>query len=146
MLTVALILIHSKFHSNVMKTLFVSSRDLSSVCLFCHDFLRRLLLYLDRGLRGKDDVQSEPAASILYPDYALRAGRSGDRIPVGAGLSAHVQTGPEAQTVSYTRGTGLFPWVKRPKRGVDHQHHLKPRLKKKWSYTSTPTLGLSGLF
>jgi hypothetical protein len=43
---------------------------------------------MDRGLRGKDNVQSEPAASMLYPDYALRTGRSGDRIRVGASLSA----------------------------------------------------------
>jgi hypothetical protein len=64
---------------------------------------------MDCGLRGKDNVQSEPAASILYPGYALRAGRSGDRIPVGARLSAPVQTGPEAHPVSYTTGTGLFP-------------------------------------
>jgi len=75
-------------------------------------------------------VKSETAASVLYPDYALRAGRSGDRIPVGARLSASVQPGPETHPVSYTKGTGLFPWVKRPKRGVHHPHHLTPRLKK----------------
>ena len=69
--------------------------DLISICLFCYDFLRRLLLYLDRGLPGKDNVQSEPTASLLCPDYALRAGRFGDRMPVGASLSAPVQTGPE---------------------------------------------------
>jgi hypothetical protein len=85
---------------------------------------------MDRGLRGKDNVQSEPAASMLYPDYALRAGRSGDRIPVGASLSGPVQTGPEAHPVSYTMDTGLFLWVKRPKRGVDHPHHLTPKLNK----------------
>jgi hypothetical protein len=57
---------------------------------------------------------------------SLRAGRSGDRIPVGARFSAHVQTGPGAQPASYTMGTGSFPGVKRPGRGVDHPPHLAP--------------------
>ena len=39
-----------------------------------------------------------------------------------------------------------FPAVKRPGRGVDHPPHLVPRLKKEYSYTSTPPLGLHGLF
>jgi hypothetical protein len=39
-----------------------------------------------------------------------------------------------------------FPGVKRPERGVDHPPHLAPRLKKEYSYTSTPPLGLRGLF
>ena len=52
--------------------------------------------------------------------HSLRAGRSGDRIPVGARFSATVQTGPEAHPASYTLGTGSFPGVKRPGRGVDH--------------------------
>jgi len=30
--------------------------------------------------------------------------------------------------------------------GVDHPPPLVPRLKKVWSYTSTPSLGLCGLF
>jgi len=42
-------------------------------------------------------------------------------------------------------GTGFFPGVKRPGRGVDHPPHLAPRLKKEYRYTSTPLLGLRGL-
>ena len=47
---------------------------------------------------------------------------------------------------SYTMGTGSFPGVKRPGRGVDHPSHLAPRLEKELSYTSTPPLGLCNLF
>ena len=46
-----------------------------------------------------------------YSDW-LRAGRSGDRIPVGAGFSAPVQTGPGVYPASCTLGTGSFPGVK----------------------------------
>jgi len=38
-----------------------------------------------------------------------------------------------------------FQGVKRPGRGVDHPPHLAPRLKKEYSYTSAPPLGLRGL-
>jgi len=41
-------------------------------------------------------------------------------------------------------GTRSFPGVKRPGRGVVHPPHLAPRLKKEYSYTSTPPLGLRG--
>jgi len=43
-------------------------------------------------------------------------------------------------------GTGSFPGVKRPGGGVDHLPHQAPRLKEEYSYTSTPSLGLRGLF
>jgi hypothetical protein len=43
----------------------------------------------------------------------LWAGRSGDRIPVGARFSAPVQTGPEAHPTSCATGTGSFPGVRR---------------------------------
>ena len=79
-----------------------------------------------------------------YSD-SLRAGRSGDRIPVGARFSAPVQTGPGAHPASYIMGTGSFPGVQRADRSVDHPPHLAPRLKKECSYTSTPHLGLRGL-
>jgi hypothetical protein len=52
--------------------------------------------------------------------FSLRAGRSGDRIPVGVKFSAPVQTGPGAYPASCTMGTGLFPGVKRQGRGFDH--------------------------
>ena len=43
-----------------------------------------------------------------YSD-SLRAGRSGDRIPVEARFSAPVQTGPGAHPASYKMGAGSFP-------------------------------------
>jgi len=48
-----------------------------------------------------------------YSDW-LRAGRSGDQIPVGGGakFSAPVQTGPGTHPASCTMCTGSFPGVK----------------------------------
>jgi len=66
--------------------------------------------------------------------------------PVEARFSAPVQTGLGAYPASYTIGTGSFPGEKRLGRGVDHLPHLALRLKKEQSYTSTPILGLRGLF
>ena len=40
--------------------------------------------------------------------------------PGGARFSAPILTGPGAHPASYTMGTGSFPGVKRPGRGVDH--------------------------
>jgi len=48
------------------------------------------------------------------------AGRSGDRIPVGARFSTPVHTCPGAHPATYTMGTESFPGVKRSGRGVDH--------------------------
>jgi hypothetical protein len=87
----------------------------------------------------------EPGQLSRYSD-SLRAGRSGDRILVEERFSAPVQTGSEAHLASYTMGTGSFPGVKRPGRGVDHPSHLPPRLKKEYSYTSTSPMGLRDLF
>ena len=44
----------------------------------------------------------------------------GDRIPVGSGFSAPVQTGPGANPASRTIGTGSFPEAKGTGRGVDN--------------------------
>ena len=70
-----------------------------------------------------------PRCLSRYSD-SLRAGRSGDRILMGARFSTPDRTGPGAHPASYTMGTGSFPGVKRPGRGVDHQSHLAPRLRK----------------
>jgi hypothetical protein len=64
-----------------------------------------------------------------YSD-CLWAGRSGDRIPVGARFFAQVQTGPGAHPTSCTMGTGSFPGVKRPGRGTDHPTLLASRSRK----------------
>ena len=62
---------------------------------------------------------------------SLRAGQSGDRIPVGgAKFSAPVQTGPGAHSATDTIGSGCFPGVKRPGLGVDHPPLPVPRSKK----------------
>jgi len=59
-----------------------------------------------------------------------RLDRPGIEYPVGARFSAPVQTVPGAHPASYTKGTGSFPGVKQPGRGVDHPPHLAPRLNK----------------
>ena len=63
---------------------------------------------------------------------ATRYGLDGTGIETrwGARFSAPVQTGPEAHPAPYTMGTGSFPGVKRPERGVDNPPHLTPKLKK----------------
>jgi hypothetical protein len=63
------------------------------------------------GIVGRDSVVSIAT---------LRAGRSGDRIPLGARFSAPIQTGPGAYPASCTMGTRSFSGVKQPGRGVDH--------------------------
>ena len=54
-------------------------------------------------------VKSGPGSSVGIATE-LRAGRSGDRIPMGARFFA-VQTGPGAHPASCTMGTGSFPGV-----------------------------------
>ena len=79
---------------------------------------------------------------------AIRYGMDGPGIESwgGARFSAPVQTGPGAPPDSYAMCTGSYPGVKRPGRGLDHPPHLGPRLRKEWSYTSSPPFGLRGLF
>ena len=76
---------------------------------------------------------------------SLRAGRSGDGIPVGARFSAPVQTGSEVYPAYGTMGTGSVPGVKRPVHGADQSPNLAPSLKKEYSFTSTLPLGLRRL-
>jgi hypothetical protein len=78
---------------------------------------------------------------LLHDTTHIWAGRSGDRIPVGARFFAYVQTGPGAYPASYTMGIGFFPGVKRPGRGADHPPPTSAGVKN----TCTPPLGLHGL-
>jgi hypothetical protein len=73
----------------------------------------------------------------------LRAGRSGDRYPVGARFFAHVQTVPVAHPASCIMGRVSFPGVKRPWRGADHPPLLAPRSRESGA-RSLPPSGPSG--
>jgi len=63
---------------------------------------------------------------VCGPEYvsqysdSLRVGWSRDPAPVWVRFSAPVQIGSEVHPASYTMGTGSFPMVKRPGRGVEH--------------------------
>jgi hypothetical protein len=85
--------------------------------------------------------------TAAYPLFTLRASMSWSRdSSVGiatryrldgpgiesrleAKFSAPIHTGSEAYPASYTMGTGSFPGLKRPGRGLDHPPYLGPRLK-----------------
>jgi hypothetical protein len=80
-----------------------------------------------------------------YLNNWLRAGRSGDRIPVGARFFAHVQTGPEAHPASYTIGNDLSRGVKRPDRGVDNPPPSSAEIRETVELYLYSPMGLRGL-
>ena len=57
------------------------------------------------------------------------SGRTNCSVAVGTCVSAPVQTGPRTHLASYKIGTGSFPRVKRPGRGVDHPPSTSAELK-----------------
>ena len=89
---------------------------------------------------------SAPSLCMGRDSDLLRAGRSGDRIPVEARLSEPFQTGPGAYPASYTMGTGSFPGVKRPERGVDHSPPSSAEVKERVELYLYSPIGLRVLF
>jgi len=67
---------------------------------------------------------------------------------VGVRFSAPVQTGPGAHPASNTVGTGSFPGVKQPGRGVDHpppsSAEVKERVELYLYSTSGPSWPVTG--
>jgi hypothetical protein len=92
------------------------------------------MIVLTRSV-GRDSVDS----------IATRYGLDGPRIEArwGRDFPHPSRSAPEADPALYTMGTGSFSGIKRPGRGVDHPPRLAPRLKKEYSYTSTPPSGPS---
>ena len=84
--------------------LFLLSQVLISITMAGTCFQKVLMFQLIHIFIGRDSSVG------MAPE--LRAGRSGNRILVGARFSAPVQTGPEAHPASCTMGTGSFPGVK----------------------------------
>ena len=66
----------------------------------------------------------------LYSEL-LRTRRNRDRIPVAGRFSAPIQTGPGSHPDSKTMGTGSYPGVKRPGRGVDHPSRSSAEVKER---------------
>ena len=92
----------------------------------CHNpsiyyFIRDKKKKLDRSLIYQHLSMLRTGQRSRCSDW-LRAGRSGDRIPVGARFSASVQTGSRAHPASCAMGTGSFPGAKSG-RGVMLTHH-----------------------
>jgi len=85
----------------------------------------------------------EEARSIqrLATGWTVRGSNSG-----GARFSVPVQTGLESHPAFCTLGIMSIPRVNRSVQSAGHSPHLVQRLKKEWSYTSTPPLGFHGLF
>ena len=65
---------------------------------------------------------------------------------MGARFSARVQTGPGAQTASYTIGTGSFPGVKRSERGIDQPYPSSAEVKERVELYIYYHLGIRGMF
>jgi hypothetical protein len=57
-----------------------------------------------------------------------RAGGRGIESRWVAKFSTPVQTGPEVQPASYTKGAESFPGLKRTEGGADYTPHLEPKL------------------
>jgi hypothetical protein len=72
---------------------------------------------------------------------SLQAGRSGDRIPVGARFSSPVQTGPGAHPASCTMCTVTWRG-----RGVDQPPPLSAEVKERVEPYLFSPFGLHGLF
>jgi hypothetical protein len=86
------------------------------------------------------DLLRGPGSSVGIATE-LRAGRSGDRIPMGATFFAPVQTGREAHLTSCTMGTG---GKVRPMRDTDPSPPPSAEVMEDYSYTCTHRLGHTG--
>ena len=88
---------------------------------------------------------------IAYSQYSnsLQAGWSRHQIPVRVTFSTPIQTGPGAHPASYTiHSTSFLGGRGSGGRGValTTHPHLVQRIKKEYSYTSTPSMGLHDVF
>ena len=83
---------------------------------------------------------------------SLLGGRSGDRILVGARFSAPLQTGPGSNPAFYKMGTGSFPWVNWPLRGVNHPPPSSTEVKERvdllplWAFVDSSGVNINYIY
>ena len=88
------------------------------------------LTHCNRGNKLQCRLDRKDRDSVV--GIAAHYGLDGPRIETGGVEIFNTRrTGPGAHPAFYTMGTGSVPRVKRPERGVNHQPHTAPRLKKK---------------
>jgi hypothetical protein len=90
-------------------------------------------------------IESRWRRDFTHPSRPTLLSLLYNRIPVGNEIFPTCPDRPWGPPSLLYSGYPVFPGVKRPGRGVNHPPHLAPRLKKEYSYTSTPPLGLRGL-
>jgi hypothetical protein len=101
-----------------------------------------------KSIEAKKSLNLYQLLSVGRYSDSLRAGRSTDRIQVGASFSAPVQTGTGNHPASYTLCNGSFLRVKRSGRGVDHlspySAEVKERVEQYLYSTSRPSWPVTG--
>jgi hypothetical protein len=97
---------------NIAPVSLLSWRTTYLVYLTCNECLEEIRQYTPICSNFRNLLtQCGPGSSVRIATE-LRAGWSGDRIPVEARFSVPVQTGPGAHPAFFTMGTGSFPGVK----------------------------------
>jgi len=82
------------------------------------------------------DAECQDSSVVI--ETTLRAGQSGNRMPVGTGISEPVKNGAEAHPASYAMGTVSLPVVNRTGRGVQCSSLSSADDQEIVSFTSTP--------
>jgi len=106
-------------------TIPAAHKVLNCSCFKFHPSLAEhvLILHLVPGIKTLKEMVTVIAYYVgRYSDW-LRAGRSGDRIPVEVRFSAPVQTGAEDRPALMEWVPVSFRGVKWPGRGGDHIYH-----------------------
>jgi hypothetical protein len=106
-----------------------------------------LALWLKMHVATLPHLRTPEQRTGIWSFDSLRARRSGVRMPMVMEFFAPLQTGPGAHPASVKWVPGLCPRGKADGAWPWHStFKLAPRLKKEYSYTSTPTLELHALF
>jgi len=106
-------------------------------------------LSVQPGLGGSSDLRAGRKMAtfqLFFQSGRARYGLDGPGIEYRCGRDFPHLSRPILGPTQPPMGTWSFTRVKRPRRGVDHPPHLAPRLRKEYSYTSTPPLGFRALF